>query len=421
MRGAPLMVARAQIVLGWAQRFAGKFTASVQTLESAKTTFAGHGDIGGAAQADIEVGHTHFYMGNYGAARSRFEPARATCAKIGWRSCEALALNSLGVIDWVDGRYSASIGLFNEGVAIARETADKQTELATRSNIAEIHVYMGRSEEAWRESQSLLAEVKAGNSAGLEPAALVTAGLARLQQGRVDEGRSYLDAALASSRRLDDRRYEAYTLTKIAVVHFFEGSVDKAAADLERAVALRRQLGEKSPEAEAASRLAAVRIAQGRLDDAEAILPAARKVLADEHALIDWVYATSVTAELLLARGKAAEALFPMREIRQKVPTIEKPSLRIRVNVTEARVLAATGERNKALSMLGAAIAEADRLDLPMESLGAALTLGELQLADPATKARGVSTVERARTRARALGMKYFDHKAEQLLAGAAL
>jgi len=84
-------------------------------------------------------------------------------------------------------------------------------------------------------------------------------------------------------------------------------------------------------------------------------------------------------------------------------------------------VLAATGKRNEALSMLGAAIAEGERLDLPMESLGAALTLGELQLAEPATKARGVATVERARARARALGMKYFDHKAEQLLAGSSL
>jgi len=420
-RGAPLMVARAQILLGWAQRLAGKFTASVQTLESAKTTFAGHGDIGGAAEADIEIGHSHFYMGNYSAARARFEPARATCEKIGWRSCEALALNSLGGLAWVDGRYADGAAIFNKGVAIARETADKQAEMTNRTNIAEIYVYMGRSAEAWRESQALLAEIKAGNSVALEPAVLVAAGLARLQQGRVDEGRGFLDAALASAKRLGDPRHEAYALTKIAVAHFFDGSVDKAAADLEQAVAIRHRLGEKSPEAEAATRLAAVRIAQGRLDDAEAILPAARKVLADEHALIDWVYATSVTAELLLARGKAAEALAPIREIRQQAPNIEKPSLRIRVDVTEARVLAATGKRNEALSMLGAAIAEGERLDLPMESLGAALTLGELQLAEPATKARGVATVERARARARALGMKYFDHKAEQLLAGSSL
>ena len=37
------------------------------------------------------------------------------------------------------------------------------------------------------------------------------------------------------------------------------------------------------------------------------------------------------------------------------------------------------------------------------------------------TEDSGVATVERARARARALGMKYFDHKAEQLLAGSAI
>ena len=48
------------------------------------------------------------------------------------------------------GRYADGAAIFNEGVAIARETADKQTEMTNRTNIAEIYVYMGRSAEAPR-------------------------------------------------------------------------------------------------------------------------------------------------------------------------------------------------------------------------------------------------------------------------------
>lgn len=420
-RRAPLLVARAQVLLGWAQRLESKFDASLQTFDLARATFAEHGDIGGAALAEIEAGHAHFYTGSYVAARARFEPARKTCAKIGWRSCEAMALNSLGGMAWVDGRYRDAAALFAEGVAIAKQTADKPAELTLRTNIAEIEVYIGNSEVGWREAQAVLAEIKSGTGAQFEPGALVAAGLARLQQGRIDEGMKYLLDAMESSKRLGNARYEAYTLTKLAVAHYFDGSIELAATDLERAVEIRRKLGEKSPGAEAACRLAAVRIAQGKLDEAERILPGARKVLSDEHVLYDWVYATSVTAELLLARGKGAEALAPIREIRQRAPEIAKPSLRIRVAVTEARVLAATGKRTEALSILATAVAEAERLDLPLETLGAMLTLGELQLAAPETKKRGMATVERARTRARAMGLKYFDHKAEALLAGAPL
>ncbi|MCM2317578.1 MAG: protein kinase, partial [Thermoanaerobaculia bacterium] len=406
-RGAPLLVARAQLQKGWAQRFGGDFAGALKTIEAAKAAFASHGDIGGASLAEIEAGHTNFYTGDYAAARSRFEPARKTCAKIGWRSCEAVALNSLGSIAWVDGRYRDAEALFADGVAVARQTADKKTELTLRTNLAELEVYMGRSADAWRDAQSVLDEIRGGARADLEGGAMVAAGLARVQQGRIPEGKAILVDALEISRKRKDYRYEAYTLTKLAVARFFEGEIDQAEADVARAVEIRKQFGEKSPGAEAATRLAAIRIAQGKLDEAEKSLPAARKLLLDERALYDWVYASSVTAELLLARGRAAEALVPIREIHQRVPEIEKPALRIRVMVTEARVLAATGDRTKALRMLAAAVAEGERLELPLEALGATLTLGELQMEEPDTKKRGVATVERTRARARALGLKY--------------
>ncbi|MFA6956164.1 MAG: protein kinase [Thermoanaerobaculia bacterium] len=419
--GATLLVAKARLLLGWAQRMGGKYDASLQTLELAKATYAAHGDEGGAALADVQAGSTLFYVGNYTAARGRIAPAKETCTRIGWRSCEASVLNVLAAIAWVEGRYGDAEKHLNEGLEISRETSDNLAELMARQNIAQLEVYLGKSRQAWVHANEVLDELKSGTGAILLASAQTAAATATLQQGNIAPGRELLLKAIASARAAGNTRHEAEALSKLAVARFFDGDLDKAAEELEHAVEIQHKTGEKAAEADSLARLAAVRVAQGRLDEAEKILPGARKTLAEQHVLYDWVYASSVTSELALARGRAEEALLPIREIRERAPRIEKPSLRIRVAVTEARILAALGRRAEATSLLTSAISEADRIELPLESLGAALTLGELQLADPSTKKRGVSTIERARARAQALGLKYFDHKAEQLLAGSAI
>ena len=420
-RGATLLVAQGQLLLGWAQRTAGKYELSIETVDAAKAAFSKHGDAGGAALADVQAGSGLFFLGDYDGARKRFSPAKKTCTRIGWRSCEASVLNALAGIAWIEGRYTDGETYLHEGLALSRETADKHAELMAGTNIAQLEVYLGRSRQAFQHASGVLKEIESGTGTQLRAFTLTTAAIARMQQGDIAEGKKLLLEAIASAKRISRTRHEAEAESKLAVALFFEGDHTGAVAALERAAKLQAKDGERAAEADTLVRLAAVRVAQGRLDDAERILPAARKTLADKGALYDWVYASSVSAEIALARGRAEEALVPIREIRERAPKIEKPSLRIRVAVTEARVLAALGRKPEAMSILAAVSNEAERLELPLEGIGAELALGELQIGEPATKRRGVTTIERARERARSLGLTYFDHKAGQLLAGSAL
>jgi tetratricopeptide (TPR) repeat protein len=420
-RGATLLVARAQLLLGWAQRVASEYAEAIATLESARSAYAKHGDAGGAALADVQAGIAMFYMGDFEHARARFEPAKVMCTRIGWRSCEASILNSLAAIAWVEGRYADGQKHLEEGRAIALETADKRAELMARANIAQLEIYRGLSSDGFEHAAAVIEELNAGTASDVLPAAQIASAIARLQQGRIGEGRALLLEAVTNARKASNPRSEAEALSKLAVAHFFDGELDKAAEDLESAAALQRRMREKAAEADSLTRLAAVRIAQGRLDEADRILPAARRTLSEQKFLYDWVYASNVTIELALARGKPHEALLTVREIHERAPWIEKPSLRIRLAVTEARILTALGRREEAIGLLEEAGRDADRIDLPLESLGAALALAELQLADPATRKRGVATAQRAKARAAALGLSYFDHKAGQLLAGSSL
>ncbi|MBI2214109.1 MAG: protein kinase [Acidobacteria bacterium] len=418
LRGATLLVARSQVLLGWALRLAGRYDDALQTLEAAKATYGKSGDVGRVALAEMQIGVVHFYAGNFASARGRFDGAKATCSRIGWRSCEASVLNSLAGMAWIEGRYADAEKSLREGFAISQETSDKLAELIARQNIAELEVYRGRSQDAWTHSMEVLEAIKAGTGAYLSAAAHISAGTARLQQGRIVEARTELETAIKEAIGSSNTLHEAEARSKLAIVHFYDDELEKAAAELERSVALQRQRGEKAAEADGLTRLAGVRLAEHKFDAVAQIIPAARKTLADQHVLYDWAYASIVTAELALARGKVDEAIVAVREIRRDAPRIEKPALRIRVAVTEARVLAAEGRRNEATSTLTAAINEAEALDLPLDLIAAQLALGELQLAAPSTKARGVATVERAQARARKLGLRYYEQRAAELLSG---
>ncbi|MGK2859326.1 MAG: protein kinase domain-containing protein [Thermoanaerobaculia bacterium] len=419
-RGAILLVARAQLLRGWALRSIGKYDASISTLDEAKAIYAKYGDVGGVALADMQAGNSAFYVGNFEEARVRFDSAKATCSRIGWKSCEASVLNSLGGMAWIEGRYGDAEKQLRDGLALSRETSDKLAELMARHNIAEIEIYLGRTREALTHANEVLAEIETGTGAYLGAPTRITAGTALLQLGKIDEGSLLLEAAIVESRKFKNTLHEADARSKLAVARFYKGDTNQAATELESAIALQRASGEMAAEADGITRLAAVRVAQGKLDAAERILPAARKTLSDQHVLYDWAYASSVTAEIALARGRGDEAMAAIREIHARAPFIEKPALRIHVAVTEGRVLAALGRRNEALRMVGSALAEAERLELPLQSLGAMLVLGELQLGESSSKAGGVATIERARAKARALGLVYFDRKAGELLAAPA-
>jgi len=419
-RGATLLVARAQLLLGWALRISGRYEAAVATLESAKATYAKHGDVGGIALADLQAGIAAFYTGKFDVASVRFESARTTCSRIGWRSCEAAVLNSTAAMAWIEGRYGDAEKRLHEGLDVARETSDKRAELMARQNIAELEVYLGRSREGLAHATELLKEIESGTGSDMAAPNRITAGTAKIQLGRVDEGVTELEAALSLAKRFNRKMHESDSRAKLAVARFHQGKTEEAAAELERVIAIQREAGEAAAAADGLTRLAAVRMAEGNLDEAERILPEAKKTLADQHVLYDWAYAADVTAELALARKKPEAAAAAMKELHEGAPRIEKPALRIHVAVTDARVLAALGKRNEALSMIASAAAEAERLELPLEALGAALALGELQLSEPSTKARGISTIERARARARASGLVYLDRKAGELLATAA-
>ena len=119
----------------------------------------------------------------------------------------------------------------------------------------------------------------------------------------------------------------------------------------------------------------------GRFSEAEALMREVSGELRRESRRDDEITATTVLARALLAQDRLADA----RKVEDRALGLardsQNPAIRMSVAITDARLLAATGDHVPARRRLEAVLAEAKELGLLGLAFEAQLALGKIEIA----------------------------------------
>jgi eukaryotic-like serine/threonine-protein kinase len=163
-----------------------------------------------------------------------------------------------------------------------------------------------------------------------EAVALSNLGAVHARRGELEAARAVLDEALRLSRSIGHAQAEAHTRTHLGLVLLLRGDFGEAEAEARRAVEL---VAACDDEVSAIAFLADVLLAQGRADEALAVsMPAIERLVDRGRALGGQAHLRLVHAEALLTRGstEAARAFLESsaRLVRRRADAIEDPELR---------------------------------------------------------------------------------------------
>jgi serine/threonine protein kinase/tetratricopeptide (TPR) repeat protein len=140
---APLLVARARLVEGWAQERLGQPEAAISAAEEAKSLFSQAGDRRGVAQAWNNLFSVLWRRGDLEGARRATTELLAIYREIGDRSGTATGLLDIGILHYERGDLSAALAAMHEALSVRREVQDQAGIATLVNNIGVMHHLQG--------------------------------------------------------------------------------------------------------------------------------------------------------------------------------------------------------------------------------------------------------------------------------------
>jgi len=250
------VLAYLSLVLRMRADYAGALAAGQQSLALA----TGLGDLSLQTQASYFLGHAYYGIGDYGRAAELIRwnvEARdpdTGCPDLRWIQSQAwLAL------------LLSRLGQFAEGQRHGEEALRRATvagigmgSMTAHFCLGRLYLVQGDLEAAIRvlDRGLTLCRATANREIGLSTAAPL--GYASALAGRTAEGRALLEEALRESRRIGTLSAQSLWVAWLSAVCLLAGRVDEAGQHAHQALALSRQLRERGFEAEALYQLGAV-------------------------------------------------------------------------------------------------------------------------------------------------------------------
>lgn len=430
----PIAEGRALLLEAEVLDLEGQPSQAMATLDQAETRLRLAGDRPGEAEIAVTRGIWLEHRGDMAGAEAEIRRALAISRRLGDRSGETYALRRLGPHLWRRGDAASGRAALDEALAISRDTGDLQAEATLlhtlgichaqfgggevepyferalalyertgdRANqvrilndLARVAMIAGQSERAlsrYRASAALVEDVD------VRSRAVIGFNLGHLEQnrGRLDEARRQFLEALRLYDQRQDPFMVAACLEGLGTTARLAGDLPSATAYLVASLRLRQTLEEPYRLIRGETTLARLMLDLGRLDDAEALVRSARsRPEAEGLELSQRANLIEVEARLHLARGRARDALetvAPLRPFGDQGSDWQNLGFVAR-QITVARVLAASGDRDAADSLLG-------RLIEHFEARGAIVSLVEAHLAAIAIASAAHDQPDRGRVEA---------------------
>lgn len=356
--GARLLLARAQLVKGWALDDQSQLKEAKEAYSAARQIFDEAGDGHGAATALNDLGIVLQKEGDLAGAEEELGQARDYFLKVGAENSFAAALTNLGEVYRFEGRLTEAEDLYRQALQIFRKTGRKDNEYTTMNNLGGVLYQSGDFRGARKLFEDLLVLRKvAADRVGVAFAKTNLGGVLRVQ-GELDSAVTLHREALATFKELGDRSTAAAVQLSFARALLATHDLTAARRTLEEALATNQEIGAKGDAAMDRVMLAMVSLEEGH-SEFDASVRSAIEELKAERRGADEMEALAIGAEALLSQQRVGEAW----DVVQRAQTIHNSDwlAKFRLSVVYARLEAARGNAASAKRKLDALNADAKK------------------------------------------------------------
>ncbi len=381
------LVAQAKRLQGWALLYLGRPQEAADPLHEAWELFNRANDRGSVAQTLSHIATLWDFEGDLSKARGIHEQALEILREIGYRERVSATLTNIAQLARQQGDLNEAMTLIDDAIGISRQIGPESVNPASLINKALVLLEQGELEEAEQTAQeSLEIFTRTGRRRG-SVWTYLTLGQISLAEGDLNTAREMYVAAQALCDEIQLPRLTAYVLNGLGQVLLAEGDLAQAQQVLDQSIAIRSGLGERGTVAETQSTYAALWLELDDPAEAAAVARQAADEFHREERRDAAAYAYTLLARAFLAQGQTAEARNSQVSATQYANRSESPQLRLAVDITAARLLAADGDSDAALRRLASILDEATERRFYGLELEARLALGEIELTSGKTTA----------------------------------
>ncbi|MEU7903543.1 BTAD domain-containing putative transcriptional regulator [Actinoplanes sp. NPDC049118] len=254
-----------------------------------------HGRSTGAARALVEAaerigdlragGRARFLCGHIALAATRLDEAEEQAGRA-VAACRAAddpvvlrqALNDLGLITQLLGRYAEAAGYFDEAIVLARRLGHRSGEVFTTVNAAMARVRSGRADEAVPICHGVLALLTELDDDAATAYARYALGLALYALHRYQEAADWFTECLALCTTAGLSRRESHARYRLADTLRVLGQPERAVAEAGRALRLCEETGDQRDQGNALVVLGRALSELGRTGQAREVLERAYRI-----------------------------------------------------------------------------------------------------------------------------------------------
>lgn len=385
--GARLLLARAQLVKGWALDDQSQLQEAKEAYTSARQIFEQAGDRDGTATALNNLGIVLQKQGDLSGARQYLEQARDVFREVGDKNGYGSALTNLGEVYRAQGDLAQAGDLYRQAISIFRASGRKDNEYAAMNNLGSVLYQLGDFRGARKLYEDLLELRKAADDRNGVAFARANLAEALRIQGELHQALALYPLALATFREIGDR--STTTAVQRAFAQALIAAEDFAAARriLQEALSTDLELGASGDAAMDRIRLAEVALEEGRPAE---VGPAVRENLnrlQQEQRTDDEIEAGVLLTRAFLAEGNTDAAAATIKPVAALAAKRSDRLVRFHVALAVAQVHAAQGQSSQANLRLAAALKDARQMGCFSCQLEVRLALGEARIKNRQTEA----------------------------------
>ncbi len=195
------------------------------------------------AQIHYLRGNLYFPLGDIDGCLREHGAALNWAREAGSPEAEARALGGLGDAHYLKGRMKTAHDHFQRCVELCRQHGLGQVEVANLSMIGWIGIYIDTLDRVLETAMAAADTARKGSHHRAESQARSLAGFIRMEMGAFSEAKEQMNLALALSRKLKARRFEAHFLGDLGKLADAEGNRSGAIDLTEQALQICRETG----------------------------------------------------------------------------------------------------------------------------------------------------------------------------------
>ncbi len=377
--GERLLLARAELVVGYASDDLGNLSSSSDAYAVAQRMFAESGDVDGAALALMNIGITLVKQGDLAGAKRRIEGARNVFRKKGDQESLAASLTDLSEIYAIEGNLPEQEHLLRESLVISNKLnrADKR-DIET-CNLSLSLQRQGKFREAEELLEPLAEHLRGAGKKSLLGYAIEILGSIAEVQGEIPTALRMDQEAAALFKYTGSKTEYAGAERSLGEVFFREADFVSAKQAVLEALSIHRDLGAKADTALDQVVLAEIASAQGRPVDMGTL-----RFAFDELRILkmtdDEIEAGLVIARGIIQQGNTAEAASMLRQTSLLSAKSYDPTVRFDVALATARLRVAQHRFGEARRAVRPALQNAATMGCVRCQLEARLELGEIEI-----------------------------------------